>query len=153
LMEYDGTLLLVSHDRTFLDNVVTSTLVFEGHGQVGDYVGGYEDWLRQRKPVTALPVTIQQEDKSPAQTAKSGKPKTTEKVKLSFNEQRELQQLPERIEALEEEQHEIEELVSQSDFYQQEKELIKDTLARLDTIRQELGVAYNRWEYLDGIGG
>jgi len=153
LMEYDGTLLLVSHDRTFLDNVVTSTLVFEGHGQVGDYVGGYEDWLRQRKPVTASPITIQQEDKPPAQTTKSGKPKTTEKVKLSFNEQRELRQLPERIEALEEEQREIEELVSQSDFYQQEKELIKDTLARLDTIRQELGVAYTRWEYLDGIGG
>jgi len=64
-----------------------------------------------------------------------------------------LRQLPERIEALEEEQREIEELVSQSDFYQQEKELIKDTLSRLDTIRQELGVAYTRWEYLDGIGG
>ena len=146
LIEYEGTLLLVSHDRTFLDNVVTSTLVFEGHGQVGDYVGGYEDWLRQRKPVespsTTKPVPV---------VVKSAKPKTADKVKLSFNEQRELQQLPSIIEALEEEQREIELLVSQGDFYQQDKDLIKDTLARLDSIRQELTDAYVRWEYLDGF--
>jgi ATP-binding cassette subfamily F protein uup len=151
LIEYEGTLLLVSHDRTFLDNVVTSTLVFEGHGQVGDYVGGYEDWLRQRKPVleTSTPKSKQNDTASAA--AKPVKPKATEKVKLSFNEQRELQQLPEKIEALEEEQREIELLMSQGDFYQQDKDLIKDTIARLDSIRQELADAYVRWEYLDGF--
>ncbi|MBI1424160.1 MAG: ATP-binding cassette domain-containing protein [Gammaproteobacteria bacterium] len=153
LNEYEGTLLLVSHDRTFLDNVVTSTLVFEGHGQVGDYVGGYEDWLRQRKPVEPPAVARPKDEATPDPISKSSKPKTTGKVKLSFNEQRELQHLPERIEALEEEQREIELLVSQGDFYQGDKVLIKDTLARLETIQQELGDAYRRWEYLDGFAG
>ena len=153
LIEYEGTLLLVSHDRAFLDNVVTSTLVFEGHGQVGDYVGGYEDWIRQRKPVAAAVTTKTKDNKVSPAPAKTDKPKTPDKIKLSFNEQRELQQLPKKIEALEEEQREIELLVSQGDFYQQDKVLIKDTLARLDSIRQELSEAYTRWEYLDGFAG
>ena len=153
LIEYEGTLLLVSHDRAFLDNVVTSTLVFEGHGQVGDYVGGYEDWIRQRKPVAAAVTTKAKDNKVLPAPAKTDKPKTPDKIKLSFNEQRELQQLPKKIEALEEEQREIELLVSQGDFYQQDKVLIKDTLARLDSIRQELSEAYTRWEYLDGFAG
>ena len=151
LLEYDGTLLLVSHDRTFLDNVVTSTLVFEGRGQVGDYVGGYEDWLRQRKPVEAAPAARARDDKPTAGEAKPAKPKPADKVKLSFNEQRELQQLPSKIETLEEEQREIELLISQGDFYQQDKVLIKDTLARLDGIHAELSEAYSRGEYLDGF--
>jgi len=152
LIEYEGTLLLVSHDRTFLDNVVTSTLVFEGHGQVGDYVGGYEDWLRQRKPRSDISPAVETETKSENNQAQQiAANKTQSKVKLSFNEQRELQYLPERIEALEVEQQEIEMLVSQGDFYQQDKQLIKDTLARLDDIHKELSDAYNRWEYLDGI--
>lgn len=149
LMEYEGTLLLVSHDRTFLDNVVTSTLVFEGHAQVGDYVGGYEDWLRQRKPVEVT-TSVKSNAEGTVQV-KQVRPKTTEKVKLSFNEQRELQQLPAKIEALEEEQQEIEARVSQADFYQQDKELIKDTLARLDDIQKQLTESYIRWEYLDGF--
>lgn len=153
LIEYEGTLLLVSHDRAFLDNVVTSTLVFEGHGQVGDYVGGYEDWIRQRKPVAAAVTPRPKDNKAMTAPAKADKAKTPDKVKLSFNEQRELQQLPEKIEALEEEQREIELLISQGDFYQQDKVLIKDTLARLDSIRQELSEAYTRWEYLDGFAG
>lgn len=150
LIEYDGTLLLVSHDRTFLDNVVTSTLVFEGHGNVGDYVGGYEDWLRQRKPPDATP---EQPKEKPVTSSsdKPVKPTAAAKVKLSFKEQRELAQLPEKIEALEQEQKDIEMLVSSAEFYQQDKLLIKDTLARLDTIRQELSDAYGRWEYLDGF--
>ena len=148
LIEYEGTLLLVSHDRAFLDNVVTSTLVFEGYGHVGDYVGGYEDWLRQRKPIeppaSAKPKTV-------TAGAKAAKPTATGKVKLSFNEQRELQQLPGKIEALEEEQRDIELRISQGDFYQQDKQLIKDTLERLESVRQELSDAFNRWEYLDGV--
>lgn len=152
LIEYEGTLLLVSHDRTFLDNVVTSTLVFEGHGNVGDYVGGYEDWLRQRKAVQASAPTPTKETKSVAPPVKAAKPTATAKVKLSFNEQRELTQLPEKIETLEEEQREIEMLISSTEFYQQDKQLIKDTLARIDAIRHELTEAYTRWEYLDGIG-
>lgn len=151
LIEYEGTLLLVSHDRSFLDNVVTSTLVFEGHGQVGDYVGGYEDWLRQRKPPELVAATGTAQARTATTTTKPSKPKPAAKTKLSFNEQRELQQLPERIEALEEEQRDIELRVSQSDFYQQDKALIKDTLARLETVRHELSEAFNRWEQLDAI--
>ena len=151
LTDYDGTLLLVSHDRAFLDNVVTSTLVFEGNGMVGDYVGGYEDWLRQRKPVASASSTKAKANKIPPAETKSTKAVTTSKVKLSFNEQRELQQLPGKIEALEEEQRDIELRISQGDFYQQDKQLIKDTLARLDSVRQELSDAFVRWEYLDGI--
>jgi len=153
LIEYEGTLLLVSHDRAFLDNVVTSTLVFEGHGQVGDYVGGYEDWLRQRKTAQPIGKRDTKAPPAPAEKVKSPKPKPADKRKLSFNEQRELQQLPDRIESLEVEQQEIETLVSQGDFYQQDKDLIKDTLARLEVIRRELNAAYQRWEYLDGFPG
>ena len=82
---------------------------------------------------------------------KAQQPAATGKVKLSFNEQRELQQLPGKIEALEEEQRDIELRISQGDFYQQDKQLIKDTLERLESVRQELSDAFNRWEYLDGV--
>jgi len=153
LIEYEGTLLLVSHDRAFLDNVVTSTLVFEGHGQVGDYVGGFEDWLRQRKTPGQIKMSAPAAPPALTEKVKPPKPKPTDKRKLSFNEQRELQQLPDRIESLEVEQQEIETLVSQGDFYQQDKDLIKDTLARLEVIRRELNDAYQRWEYLDGFPG
>lgn len=149
LGDYEGTLLLVSHDRTFLDNVVTSTLVFEGNGQVGDYVGGYEDWIRQRKPSLIDQTANKQDKKNSVPASKPVRGKPTEKTKLSFNEQRELAGLPSRIEALEEEQQEIETLVSQGDFYQREETLIKDTMARLESIHQELSEAYQRWEYLD----
>lgn len=147
LLEYDGTLLLVSHDRTFLDNVVTSTLVFEGEGSVGDYVGGYEDWLRQRRQPAAAD-TIKKEKAIPARQVKQAV-KTAAKQKLGFNEQRELAALPEKIEVLEAEQQALETQVSQPDFYQQDKDTIKCELDRLESIRQELENAYARWEYLD----
>lgn len=149
LMEYDGTLLLVSHDRTFLDNVVTSTLVFEGQGSVGDYVGGYEDWLRQRKQPMAAP-TAAKDKPAPAKQTKP-EAKTAPKQKLAYKEQRELAALPERIEALEAEQQTLEARISQPDFYQQDKDEIKRTLERLEAIRAELETAFARWEYLDGF--
>lgn len=151
LAEYEGTLLLVSHDRAFLDNVVTSTLVFEGDGRVGEYVGGYDDWLRQRgertqetrrarpDPVTA---PVPRRDKA------AGEPKK----KLSYKEQRELEALPGRIEALEAEQQTLEECVSRSDFYQQDGAAIAETMARLSALRAELERAYARWEELEAIG-
>ena len=148
LIEYEGTLLLVSHDRAFLDNVVTSTLVFEGFGHVGDYVGGYEDWLRQRKPIESMSTSTKAKS---TKSATPAKPAVTSKAKLSFNQQRELQQLPGKIEALEQEQRDIELRISQADFYQQDKQLIKDTLARLESVQQELTDAFARWEHLDGF--
>ncbi len=149
LIEFDGTLLLVSHDRTFLDHVVTSTLVFEGDGHVGEYVGGYEDWLRQRPP----PVT--REKRASSAMVKDARRKHREDAqtgrgkKLSYKEQRELETIPARIEALEQEQLLLTEQVSQADLYQQDRDIITATVDRLHRIREELEQAYERWEYLD----
>ncbi len=150
LADYDGTLLLVSHDRTFLDNVVSSTLVFESEGRIGEYAGGYEDWLRQRKPA-AIVTDKSDGDKASNAQAQRGKD-AGRKQKLSYKEGRELAALPARIEALEQEQHELEQQLSRGEFYQQNKETISSTVGRLEQIRQELQQAYERWTYLEGIG-
>jgi ATP-binding cassette subfamily F protein uup len=151
LIDYEGTLLLVSHDRTFLDNVVTSTLVFEGDGRVEEYVGGYEDWLWQRNNRVAPDKPF----KDRAETIKKASPKERRdgslKQKLGYKEKRELEALPGCIEKLEGEQQQLEQKVSQSEFYQQDKETITVTLARLDQIHEALQHAYDRWEYLDGV--
>jgi ATP-binding cassette subfamily F protein uup len=142
LCNYDGTLILVSHDRTFLDNVVTSTLAFEGDGIINEYVGGYEDWLRQsRKPKA--------EEKS-AQVKETKKEKTESKKKLSYNDQRELDSLPQTIENLESEQENIQKQVSAAGFYDKEKSDVDKVLARLSEIEKELEIAYQRWEELSG---
>jgi len=149
LAEYEGTLLLVSHDRTFLDNVVTSTLVFEEDGKVGEYVGGYEDWIRQRKPGKTTSLS----DKASSKKAKinnqeKNRNNSSEKKKLGFNEQRELETLPDKIEAMEDQQKELEQRIGQSDFYQQDKETISQTMASMKQLQEELQNSYERWEYL-----
>ena len=146
LLEFDGTLLLVSHDRTFLDNVVTSTLVLEGEGRIGEYVGGYEDWLRQSKSNTQKENTRASTEQT-ADDVKKQVQKT--RKKLSYKEQTELQQLPARIETLEEEKEQLQQKMNESDFYQQEKPLIKTVLDKIAEIEAELQVAYERWELLD----
>ncbi|HHC25646.1 MAG TPA: ATP-binding cassette domain-containing protein, partial [Desulfobacterales bacterium] len=113
LLDYPGTLLLVSHDRVFLNNVVTSTLVFEGEGQISEYVGGYDDWLRQRKP--NMPVKA---EKTPAKGEKS-KPRRNGPQKMSYKGQRELEALPQRIEEMEEEQQQLYQTMADPTFYQQ----------------------------------
>ena len=147
LSEYDGTLLLVSHDRAFLDNVVTSTIAFEGNGEVHEYVGGYEDWLRQRRTPTQQ---ASQLDKTEVSTV-SKKPAaaTTGKKKLGYKEQRELDGLPALIEQLEEEQQSLEGQISRPEFYQQDKADITRTLDRLEQVKADLQRAFERWEYLD----
>ena len=142
LSDYDGTLLLVSHDRAFLDNVVTSTIVFEGEGEVHEYVGGYEDWLRQKR------IQLQQ-NTSGLKKSEPRPVKTTEKKKLSYKEQSELESLPGLIEQLERQQQELEQQTSQIEFYQQDKDAIKTTLDRLEQVNRELQTAFDRWEYLD----
>jgi ATP-binding cassette subfamily F protein uup len=144
LMDYQGTLLLVSHDRAFLDNVVTRSLVFEGDGRIGEYVGGYSDWLRQKKA----------EDKTSrqgavVQSAPAEKEKTKKPGKLSYKDQRELDALPAIIEGLEDEQSQLQETVSDTAFYQQPAEEISATLARLESIASELEMGYARWEGLE----
>ena len=139
LINYKGTLILVSHDRAFLNNVVTSTLVFEGNGIINQYVGGYDDWLRQRaveQPTVATPVVA------------TTKPKSTSK-KLSYKDQRELDQLPEQIEGLEIQIGEITKLISQPDFYKSERAEIEKTEQQLADVQQQLNQSYQRWEELD----
>ena len=141
LAEYEGTLLLVSHDRSFLDNVVTSTLVFEESGKVGEYVGGYGDWIRQRESKT----TKTHSDKL------SNKQKITKlekKKKLGFNEKRELGNLPEKIESMEHQQEELEQRISKNDFYQLDKETISETMDKMKQLQLDLQTAYERWEFL-----
>ncbi|MDH5447028.1 MAG: ATP-binding cassette domain-containing protein [Gammaproteobacteria bacterium] len=147
LSDYDGTLLLVSHDRAFLDNVVTSTIAFEGSGEVNEYVGGYEDWVRQSK-------TRQQFIKDASVKSITKESKQTDnkaKRKLSYKEQRELEELPQIIEKLEQEQAELEKSISLPEFYQQDKDEIKTTLERVEEINMELQTAFERWEYLDNF--
>jgi ATP-binding cassette subfamily F protein uup len=148
LLDYRGTLLLVSHDRAFLDNVVTSTLVFEGEGYIGEYVGGYSDWLRQRPTVTApreMKVAARAAASKPSPRAgESHKPE-----KLSYREQGELNGLPARIETLEAEQARLHDTINEAGFYQEPAEKIQATLERLDELAGELEACYERWGILD----
>jgi ABC transport system ATP-binding/permease protein len=141
LLNYKGTLLLVSHDRDFIDNVVTSTLVFEESAHIQEYVGGYEDYIRQRK----TPITKKMSGKT------SDKPKrsnTAPQKKLSYKEKYELEQLPDKINQLEQEQQELTDLISSVDFYSREKTEIKTVTTRLAEIEETLNDAYERWTAL-----
>lgn len=143
LSAYSGTLLLVSHDREFLDNVVTSTIVFEGNGKIKEYVGGYQDWLRQcSQPKPNL------FSKDKLEKTKKAK-KITKTQKLGYKEQRELEALPELIEKLESTLESLQTKISQADFYQGDSEKINQTLAHLKQVETELEAGYERWEILE----
>jgi ATP-binding cassette subfamily F protein uup len=145
LVEWPGTLLLVSHDRAFLDNVVTSTLVFEEGGHLQEYVGGYADWLRQSEVRST-----KSEVRSQKVEARSRKPDVgTGLRKLSYKEQRELEGLPARIEALEAEQRALHERTGGAEFYKESPDAIRGALARVDAIEAELVDAYARWHELE----
>ncbi len=157
LAEWPGTLLLVSHDRAFLDNVVTSTLVFPGDGRVQEYVGGYEDWLRQRaeppeagrgRPGAAMVESRARVETSAPRLHGPGNTATPSK-KLSYKEQREFEGLVARIEALEDEQRRLEAAVADPSFYKEPPEAIAQTLARLAELQRALPDAYARWDELD----
>ncbi|WP_329741352.1 ATP-binding cassette domain-containing protein [Dyella sp. A6] len=148
LTDYPGTLLLVSHDRAFLDNVVTSTLVLEGGGRVGEYVGGYSDWLRQRpEPGATTPVASAT---TAAPTATPSAAAAEPKRKLSYKETRELEQLPARIEQLETEIAQRSEAMNDPAFYQQDSDGIVAANEALAKLQSELDQAYARWSELDG---
>jgi len=145
LADWPGTLLLVSHDRAFIDNVVTSTLVFEGQGRIGEYVGGYEDWLRQRANVVEADLQVRLgHAAAPARKTAASGPR-----KASYREQQELLALPDRIEALESEQARLNAALAAPGFYKEASATIADTMARLAAIDQELLGAYARWDELD----
>ncbi|MCW8935198.1 MAG: ATP-binding cassette domain-containing protein [Gammaproteobacteria bacterium] len=150
LMQFEGTLILISHDRAFLDNVVTSTLVFEGDCQVNEYVGGYEDWLRQFKDKMTRNKKTPVKGKANKETDVNTAKKTPVK-KLSFKEQKELDELPALIETLDTEMSEITEKMADAKFYQQNKDIIAITTSRVSEIEYELKEAYKRWEQLEDI--
>lgn len=147
LINYEGTLLLVSHDRAFLDNVVTSVFVLDGSGVVSEFVGGYSDWLEysQRIKTVASVAKKQVEIKPTASTT------TSKKKKLSFKEQQELNQLPEKIAQLEAKQAELNHKMSNEDFYKQSAEIINTALADQVSIAADLEQAYQRWDELEAL--
>ncbi len=145
LLDYEGTLLLVSHDRAFLNNIVTSTLILDGSGDVKEFVGGYEDWQKQLDEVPASKPTKPVQS-SQTESRADGKPAAR---KLSYNEKRELEELPKRIEKLEEEQKQLTVKMEAPSFYQQEGALITQAVERLEQIHKELAQAYERWGELD----
>jgi ATP-binding cassette subfamily F protein uup len=147
LTDWPGTLLLVSHDRAFIDHVVTSTLVFEGDGRVQEFIGGYEDWLRQRgTPTSAVPPAPVAAPKSPDRPA-TVIPKV--RKKLSYREQKVFSDLPARIDALEAEQQRLTAMTASGDFYKEPPDTIKRTLARIEQLRAELVDVYALWDDLD----
>ena len=143
LLDYPGTLLLVSHDRAFLNNVVTSTIVLEGDGIINEYPGGYDDWLSQRQPIPKPePPTIKAK-KDPEKKVKPIVPR-----KLNLKEQQELDKLPLKIEKLEEEQKTLYSLFADFSFYQRDPAEISQSKVRSAFLSEELQKAYERWDYL-----
>ena len=150
LMDYSGTLLLVSHDRTFLNNVVTSTIAFEGEGEVHEYIGGYQEWLKQKRSKPANNVKTTQEssateEKKPAQSA----PKPVQKKKLSYNLQRELDQLPKKIDELEKSIEALTLEMANPGFYQQDPSIVAQKGNELKSQQEELDHCFERWEELE----
>jgi ABC transport system ATP-binding/permease protein len=144
LMEYKGTVLLVSHDREFLNNIVTSTIVFEGDGKLVEYVGGYDDWLRQREQ--AVPM-------GKGKAAKTGKTRRQrEHVRtLTFKEKRELEAVPSLIETLEAEREGLYKTLSDPDFYKEVGDKLPEIKARIEALDKDIPAAYERWEFLESI--
>ena len=143
LLEFDGTLLVVSHDRAFLDNVVTSTLVFEGEGRWNEYVGGYADWVRQKKSADApLPTkTTRPATEKAAATAK----------RFGFNDKRELDKLPVKIEKLEGERQRLFEIMASATFYATRGDEVARTTHQLASIEADIVKAYARWAELESL--
>jgi ATP-binding cassette subfamily F protein uup len=151
LLDFNGTLLLVSHDRAFLDQVVTSTLVFEGEGVVSEYVGGYSDWLRQRPPPAER---LRSESREPLRSSETTPPAAPAAVgrgrKLSYREQRELMELPARIESLEQEQTTIQQQLADPVLYREAGERVSALQQRLAEVEEALEHSFERWEALEG---
>ena len=158
LLEYDGTLLLVSHDRAFLNNIVTSTLAMDGNGRVTETVGGYDEWKRQ---ADSRDQSASDSPKPAATPQPESAPKDSSAPrKLTYKEQRaleaqkqELAELPQRIESLEAEVHALSAAMADASFYQQESVKITSTVDKLNQLHDELANAYHRWEELEKLQG
>ncbi|MGK7296312.1 MAG: ATP-binding cassette domain-containing protein [Candidatus Wenzhouxiangella sp. M2_3B_020] len=153
LADYPGTLLLVSHDRDFLDNVVTASLVMEGGGHVGEYVGGYSDWRRQvqaREPDPADPAGGASEGGSSKSRPRAG-PRQARPRKLSYKLARELERLPGRLEALEARMAELTRTLNDPDFYERAPNDIAEVNAAVSQLQAEIDAAYARWEVIEAM--
>ncbi|BCS90287.1 ATP-binding cassette domain-containing protein [Pseudodesulfovibrio sediminis] len=149
LMDYPGTLLLVSHDRAFLNNVVTSTFGFEGNGWVAEYVGGYDDWIRQR-PNTPAPTTKACKAKPEAKPKKPAKQKLSYKEKFELEKkQAELKKIPLLIESLETDLEELQTRMAAPDYFKNSGEVMADDQKRLESLESDLEIAYENWEQLE----
>jgi ATP-binding cassette subfamily F protein uup len=146
LLEFGGTVLLVSHDREFLNNVVSSTLVFEGDGEVAEFVGGYDDWVRQRKIDPFNEAALSNDVASKTRAIKQKKP-----AKRSYKDQRELDTLPETIEMLETRVQLLTGEMNRPEFFQQDKDIIVKIQQELDTANADLNACYIRWEELESV--
>jgi ABC transport system ATP-binding/permease protein len=143
LVEYQGTVLLVSHDRAFINNVVTETLVFEENGQINEYVGGYDDWLTQRAAA--------RDQKTEAIVQKTQEPKKAPKRKLSNKEREDLKNLPKKIEQLEAELAGLNQKLNEPDFYRRPADEIKTVTERAAAVSAEMDTAFARWGELEAL--
>ena len=148
LMEYPGTLLLVSHDREFLNNVVTSTLVLSGNGTVREFVGGYDDWLSQAAVEAAVAIEAVQKA-----IPEKGKPQKEKVRKLSFKDERELEALPAQIAAIEKEQAELHARLADPEFYKSAGGEIAVVNTRLSELERNLEKVFVRWDELESLKG
>jgi ATP-binding cassette subfamily F protein uup len=149
LVDFKGSLLLVSHDRNFIDNTVTSTLVFEGNGEVNEYVGGYVDWLRQRTTTNESAQAINSKVKSKSKPAQAPKPQPKPKVKLSAADEKELRLLPIKIEKLENQIEQMHQKFAVPGFYDQASAITEPLRQQLSEHEASLQMLYERWEKLD----
>ncbi|MBI1322526.1 ATP-binding cassette domain-containing protein [bacterium] len=149
IVDFSGTVLVVSHDRAFVDEVATSTLVIEDDGRVKEYDGGYTDYLRQRPAPVETPKPAAKADKPAVAVATSAPDATPKRRKLSNKEQRELETLPGLIETLEAELADLEATMADPSFYKRDKAEIGETAARAESIRGKLAESYARWEELE----
>lgn len=148
ILDFDGTILLVSHDRSFLDNVVTSTLAFEGNGRLREYVGGYQDWLRQK----STPLMQASEDSADKESnAAPAKPVEIKKKKLSYKFQRELDELPAALEKAEGQLEALQQEVGADSFYQKDHQYVADKLAELERQELEVETLMDRWVELEAM--
>ncbi|MFT3896072.1 MAG: ATP-binding cassette domain-containing protein [Anaerolineales bacterium] len=149
LLDYEGTLLLVSHDRAFLNNIVTSTYILDD-GNVTEYIGGYDDWRSSvRTPLASVPASSSKPKPASVTPAVSPADVKSAPRKLSYNEKRELEELPKKIESLETEHHDLHQKMEDPAFYQQPGEVITDAVNRLQEIQDELSRLYQRWGELE----
>jgi ATP-binding cassette subfamily F protein uup len=146
LVEFAGTVLVVSHDRAFLNNVVTSSIVFEGD-EVREYFGGYDDWVRQRMPIIVQKSSAGSTTREPSR--KAAEPPSGAKRKLTFKERKEFEALPQLIEKCDAEIAALHREMSEPDFYQQPGAQIAAEQARLKQLEEQLAAAYHRWEELE----